>query len=62
MLADVLEVSEQLSLCKDSPELMRERMKDRKAVGRLGLDLDALRRMVTESVQELTALREALAN
>jgi HD-like signal output (HDOD) protein len=62
VLADVLEVSEQLSLCKDSPELMRERMKDRRAVTRLGLDLDGLRRVVNESVQELTALREALAN
>jgi len=60
LLADVLEVADQLSLCKDAPELMRERLKERKAMLRIGLDLESCRRVVTESHEELAALREAL--
>ncbi|HLK71499.1 MAG TPA: HDOD domain-containing protein [Steroidobacteraceae bacterium] len=60
VLADMLEVADQLSLCKDAPALMQERLKDRKAMTRLGLDLDSCRRVVSESAEELTALREAL--
>jgi HD-like signal output (HDOD) protein len=62
VLADVLEVADQLSLCKDAPELMRERLKERKAMSRLGLDLDACQHVVSESAEELAALREALGN
>lgn len=62
VLADVLEIADVLSLCKDVPELMRERLKERKALQRLGLDLDGCRRVVTESTEELVALREALSN
>jgi len=60
VLADVLEIADQLSLCKDAPELMRERLKDRKAMSRIGLDMDICRRVVGESAEELVALREAL--
>jgi hypothetical protein len=60
VLADVLEMADQISLCKDVPELMRERLKERKAMARLGLDLDSCRRMVSESAEELVALRDAL--
>ncbi len=62
VLADVLELADQLSLCKDAPELMRERLKDRKSMLRLGLDLDGCRRVIGESAEELVALREALGN
>ena len=62
VLADVLEMADQISLCKDASELMRERLKDRKAMVRLGLDLDTCRRVVSESAEELTALREALGS
>src|SRR6185437_5361547 len=62
LLADVLEVADQLSLCKDAPELMRERLKERKAMLRIGLDLESCRRVVTESHEELAALREALGS
>jgi HD-like signal output (HDOD) protein len=60
VLADMLEVADQLSLCKDAPALMQERLKDRKAMMRIGLDLDSCRRVVSESAEELAALREAL--
>jgi HD-like signal output (HDOD) protein len=60
MLADVLELSEQLALCKDAPDLMRERLKERKAAVRLSLDEETARQLVTESAEELVALREAL--
>ena len=62
VLADVLEVAEQLALCKDSPELMRERLQERRAAVRLGLDLELGQRLVAESAEELVALREALGN
>jgi HD-like signal output (HDOD) protein len=62
VLADVLEVADILSLCKDAPELMRERLKDRKSMARIGLDMESCRRVVTESQAELTALREALGS
>jgi HD-like signal output (HDOD) protein len=62
VLADVLEVADQLSLCKDAPDLMRERLKDRKAMSRIGLDLEVCRRVVSESAEELVALREALGS
>jgi HD-like signal output (HDOD) protein len=61
-LADVLEVAEQLALCKDAPELMRERLQQRRAATRLGLELETARRLVTESGEELVALREALGS
>ena len=59
-LADVLELADQLSLCKDSPDLMRERLKARRASVRLGIDLETGKRLVGESAEELVALREAL--
>jgi HD-like signal output (HDOD) protein len=62
VLADVLEVADILSLCKDAPELMRERLKERKSMARIGLDLESCRRVVTESQEELAALREALGS
>ncbi|HTW75183.1 MAG TPA: HDOD domain-containing protein [Steroidobacteraceae bacterium] len=62
VLADVLEIADQLSQCKDAPELMRERLKDRRSAARLGLDLEAGKRLISESATELAALREALGS
>jgi HD-like signal output (HDOD) protein len=62
LLADVLELAEQLALCKDAPDLMRERLKERKAAVRLGLDVETAKRLVTESAEELVTLREALGS
>jgi len=62
VLADVLELAEQLALCKDSPDLMRERLKERRAAVRLGLDEDTAKRLVGESAEELVTLREALGS
>ncbi|HEX4023101.1 MAG TPA: HDOD domain-containing protein [Steroidobacteraceae bacterium] len=62
MLADVLELAEQLALCKDAPDLMRERLRERKSALRLGLDEETARKLVAESSEELVALREALGN
>jgi HD-like signal output (HDOD) protein len=61
-LADVLEVAEQLALCKDAPDLMRERLKVRRAASRLGLDVETGKRLVSESAEELATLREALGS
>lgn len=61
-LADILEVAEQLSMSKDSVDHMRERLKDRKSAARLGLDVDICQALVTESAEELAALRDALGH
>jgi NAD(P)-dependent dehydrogenase (short-subunit alcohol dehydrogenase family) len=42
-LADVLEIADMLSMCKDSPDLIRTRLADRKAAVHLGLDADICR-------------------
>jgi HD-like signal output (HDOD) protein len=59
-LADVLEIAELLSLCKDAPQLLRERLTERKAAVRLGVDEEAGKALLSESAVELAALREAL--
>jgi HD-like signal output (HDOD) protein len=60
VLADVLELAELLSLCKDAPELLRERLRERKAAVRLGVDEETGKALLSESAVELAALREAL--
>ncbi len=60
VLADVLEIAELLSMCKDAPDLMRERLQGRRTAVRLGLDFEVARTLITESAAELSALREAL--
>jgi HD-like signal output (HDOD) protein len=60
VLADILETAELLSLCKESPDLLRERLKARKSAVRLGLDEEAAKAILNESAAELAALREAL--
>jgi HD-like signal output (HDOD) protein len=59
-LADVLEIADMLSMCKDSPELIRARLANRKAAVHLGLDADICQGLVGESAEELAALRQAL--
>ena len=59
-LADVLEIADMLSMCKDSPDLIRTRLADRKAAVHLGLDADICQALVGESAEELAALRNAL--
>jgi HD-like signal output (HDOD) protein len=61
-LTDVLELAELLSLCKHTPDLMHERLKERKAALRLGIDLEVSKALVEESAEELAALRAALGN
>ena len=61
-LTDVLEVAELLTLCKDAPELMRERLKECKAAARLSIDLDDGKALIEGSAEELAALHEALGN
>lgn len=61
-LADVLELAELLPQCKGAPELMRERLKERKAATRLGLDLEIGQTLLGESAEELSALRDALGH
>ena len=61
-LADVLEIADMLSMCKDSPELIRTRLANRKAAAHLGLDADICQAMVNESAEELAALRAALGH
>ena len=59
-LADVLEIADMLSMCKDSPDLIRSSLADRKAAVHLGLDTDICKALVGESAEELAALRSAL--
>src|ERR1700733_4882780 len=61
-LADVLEIADMLSMCKDSPELIRTRLTDRKAATHLGLDATVCQALVTESGEERAALRAALGH
>jgi HD-like signal output (HDOD) protein len=61
-LADVLEIADMLSRCKDAPELMRERLVNRKAAAHLGLDAEICKALVGESADELAALRHALGH
>ena len=59
-LADVLEIADMLSMCKDSADLIRTRLTNRKAAVHLGLDADICQALVGESAEELAALRSAL--
>jgi HD-like signal output (HDOD) protein len=61
-LADVLEIADMLSMCKDSPDLIRARLANRKAAAHLGLDADICQALVAESAEELGALRIALGH
>jgi HD-like signal output (HDOD) protein len=61
-LADVLEIADMLSMCKDSPELIRARLDNRKAASHLGLDAEICQALVSESAEELAALRVALGH
>jgi HD-like signal output (HDOD) protein len=61
-LADVLEIADMLSMCKDAPELIRARLANRKATVHLGLDADICQALVAESAEELAALRTALGH
>jgi len=51
-----------LSMCKDSPELIRARLVNRKAASHPGLDADICQALVGESAEELAALRNALGH
>ncbi|HEY4972101.1 MAG TPA: HDOD domain-containing protein, partial [Steroidobacteraceae bacterium] len=61
-LADVLEIADMLSMCKDSPDLIRTRLANRKAASHLGVDADICQALVAESAEELKALRSALGH
>jgi HD-like signal output (HDOD) protein len=61
-LADVLEIADMISMCKDAPDLMRERLVNRKAATHLGLDAEICQALVGESAEELAALRHALGH
>ena len=58
----MLEIAELVSLCKDSLDVAREQLKGSKAATRLGFDVENCRELVTESVEELNALRHALGH
>jgi HD-like signal output (HDOD) protein len=59
-LADVLEIADLLATCKESPQLIIERLADCKAAVRLELNADICLDMVAESAEELATLRSAL--
>jgi len=60
LLADVLELADTLSVCKDVPDLMQQRVEASKAAARLGFDAAIARALVAESGAELAGLRQAL--
>ncbi|MFI4913676.1 MAG: HDOD domain-containing protein [Steroidobacterales bacterium] len=61
-LADILATAELLSSCREAPELLQQRVPTQKGAARLGLDLEACRKMIEESAEEVGALREALGS
>jgi HD-like signal output (HDOD) protein len=61
-LADVLEVAELLSACKDTPDNVASLLAGRKAVVRLGLNAEICETLLIESGEELAALRDALGH
>ncbi len=62
MLADVLEVAVTLATCKQLPELLDERIGALKAAAHLELSAETCRALLSESAEELTALRTALGH
>jgi HD-like signal output (HDOD) protein len=62
ILADVLETADMLSACQDAPESVPALLVGRKAVVRLGLDADTCQMLLSESGEELAALRDALGH
>jgi HD-like signal output (HDOD) protein len=61
-LADVLDVADMLSACKDAPDNVPALLVGRKAVTRLGLDAESCQTLLIESGEELAALRDALGH
>ncbi|HWW19456.1 MAG TPA: HDOD domain-containing protein [Steroidobacteraceae bacterium] len=61
-LADVLDVADMLSACKDDPDSVPALLVGRKAVIRLGLDAEICQSLLVESGEELAALRDALGH
>jgi len=61
-LTDVLEVAVVLAACKQLPEALSERIGPLKAASHLELSADVCRSLLSESAEELTALRTALGN
>jgi HD-like signal output (HDOD) protein len=62
ILADVLEVAVALAACRQLPELLQERIGPLKAAAHLELSVDGCRALLTESAEELAALRTALGS
>jgi HD-like signal output (HDOD) protein len=62
VLADVLEVANMLSACKDAPDVVPALLVGRKAVARLGLNEEICQTLLIESGEELAALRDALGH
>lgn len=62
MLADVLEVAVTLALCKQVPDTVGERIGALKSAARLELSAQACQELLSESAEELAALRTALGH
>jgi HD-like signal output (HDOD) protein len=62
LLTDVLAMAELISVCKEVPDVMQQRVGKTKAAARLGLNFDSCRTIIVESAGELAALKEALAH
>jgi HD-like signal output (HDOD) protein len=62
VLADVLEIADLLSTCQRAPENASVLLLDRKAVLRLGLNVEICESLLVESGEELAALRAALGH
>jgi HD-like signal output (HDOD) protein len=61
-LADVLEIAELLSACKDAPDNVAALLSGRRAAVRLGLNAEICQSLLTESAEELATLRDALGH
>ena len=59
-LADALEIAVTLAACRQMPELLSERIAPLKSATHLELSVDVCQALLSESAEELTALRSAL--
>jgi HD-like signal output (HDOD) protein len=62
VLTDVLETADLLSGCREAPDSVAALIVGRKAIARLGLDVETCQLLLIESGEELAALRDALGH
>lgn len=62
VLADILQIADMLAACQQAPETVPTILTGSKVASRLGLDATSCQMMLTESGEQLAALRDALGH